>query len=166
MLLDLVQTAGKKCTLRCLTLDQNDRRYHSWNISVAFFFTAVALYLSSAGQAEYKIAFPNADSEVLADAVRSNFRSAPTASTLKSCGRECINPKSNETYRVGEICIPGEFNKTCADCPEVQCQFTKYVKAQDASWMQWYNLFGLYWGMFFASALRYVFMVSNLVTSV
>ena len=31
-------------------------------------------------------------------------------------------------------------------------QFTKYTRA--ASWMQWYNLFGLYWGMFFVSALR------------
>ena len=123
---------------------------------MAFFFTAVALYLSSAGEAEYKIAFPNADSEALADAVRSNFVSAPAASSLKSCGKECTNPKTNETYRVGDICIPDEFNKTCAACPEVQCQFTKYVKAQDASWMQWYNLFGLYWGMFFASALRSV----------
>ena len=34
--------------------------------------------------------------------------------------------------------------------------FTLYKKESEATWMQWYNLFGLYWGLFFFSALSEV----------
>ena len=37
----------------------------------------------------------------------------------------------------------------------------KYVKAKDASWMQWYNVFALYWGLCFATALNYEFLRLN-----
>ncbi len=81
------------------------------------------------------------------------MRIAPSADSVCPNKNSCVNPKTNETYQIGDACSPHIFNETCPDCPDVSCQFTKYVKAEDASWMQWYNLFGLYWGMFFASAL-------------
>ena len=65
----------------------------------------------------------------------------------------CNNPATNETYHFNDTCIPEEFLANCPNCPEVTCQFTKYLKPEIAGWMQWYNLFALYWGMCFASAL-------------
>ena len=46
----------------------------------------------------------------------------------------------------------------------VECQFTRYVKSEDASWMQWFNLFGFYWGMFFASALSELILAGVFAT--
>ena len=41
----------------------------------------------------------------------------------------------------------------CAEkCPDASCQFFKYVKNKDFSWLQLVNVFGLYWGIFFCSA--------------
>lgn len=114
------------------------------HVAVVFSFAAVALYLSSAGQAEYKVAY-----HVENEHLTRGLQSAPAV----DCKQECLNPTTGSKYHIGDVCVPAIFNRTCPACPGVTCQFTRYVKAQDASWMQWYNLFGLYWGLFFASAM-------------
>lgn len=73
-----------------------------------------------------------------------------------------MNPMTNETYHLNDTCTPEEFKKECPNCPEVECQFTMYQKPEDVGWMQWYNLFGLYWGMCFASALGKLTTMSHL----
>ena len=71
-----------------------------------------------------------------------------------ACGDgNCINPATGKPYLLGDACTPAEFNKTCVGCPPIQCQFTKYEKPADATWMQWFNLFGFYWCMNFVTAL-------------
>jgi hypothetical protein len=41
----------------------------------------------------------------------------------------------------------------CADkCIGATCQFVRYSKNKDFSWLQLVNVFGLYWGVFFFSA--------------
>ena len=133
------------------------------HVLVALFFAAVALFLTSAGTAEHNVAVPSADAQhvnvsmtELARMMMASSSSSESEGTtssrlrLTSCAADCRNPATNEEYRVGDACDPAEFNKTC-HCDQVRCQFTKYTRA--ASWMQWYNLFGFYWGMFFVSAL-------------
>ena len=75
-------------------------------------------------------------------------------------------------YHTNDTCSVQEFSKCQDKCPEASCQFVKYtqnqvgltfhyqsvrdrltdVYLQDYSWMQFTNLFGLYWGVFFFSA--------------
>ena len=119
---------------------------------MALFFAGVALFLSSAGTAEYNVAAPSADVEhVNVSMSLSELASLRSSQLTTSCATDCQNPSTSKEYRIGDACDPAEFNKTCSACAEVRCQFTKYTRA--ASWMQWFNLFGLYWGMFFVSAL-------------
>ncbi len=72
------------------------------------------------------------------------------------CDNPCLNPATNDSYHIKDSCHPETFKRNCPDCEKVQCVFTLYKKEEEASWMQWYNLFGLYWGMFFFSALSEV----------
>ncbi len=68
----------------------------------------------------------------------------------------CQNPATNDTFRVKDTCHPETFEQLCPNCHNATCQFTKYISTTDAfggNWMQWYNLFALYWAVFFVSAL-------------
>jgi hypothetical protein len=89
-----------------------------------------------------------------------------------------MNPSTNESYHLKDLCDPEEFKKHCPDCEDVSlantmmlewdhefhklifaqvhCVFTQYQKEGEVHWMQWYNLFGLYWGLFFFSGLSEV----------
>ena len=43
--------------------------------------------------------------------------------------------------------------RACSDrCEGATCQFVRYSKNKDFSWLQLVNVFGLYWGVFFFSA--------------
>ena len=71
-------------------------------------------------------------------------------------------------YHTNETCTVQEFAKCAEKCPVASCQFVKYTHnqvmvtyrgdhvlrpdLQDYSWMQFTNIFGLYWGVFFFSA--------------
>ena len=75
-------------------------------------------------------------------------------------------------YHTNDTCSVQEFAPCQEKCPQASCQFVKYthnqveqalpyysstasftnVYLQDYSWMQFTNLFGLYWGVFFFSA--------------
>ena len=116
-----------------------------WALESFFFlfFAAIALYLSSAGVATYQIVY-----EV------SNVTTRTAAPPPNPCTNPCFNELTNQTFELGDICYPEPFIQSCPNCPQVQCQFVKYVKnSESAAWMQWYNLFGLYWGVAFAHAL-------------
>ena len=38
------------------------------------------------------------------------------------------------------------------ECAGATCNFSRYIKNKDFSWLQVVNVFGLYWGIFFFSA--------------
>ncbi len=113
-------------------------------------FTFVALSLSSAGDAIYRVSYDVDE------------RAAPTDEHLTReavpipCRSECINPATNQSYHIKDLCTPEVFREHCPDCEKVQCVFTLYKEEENAAWMRWFNLFGLYWGMFFFSALSEV----------
>ncbi|XP_068238990.1 choline transporter-like protein 4 isoform X3 [Palaemon carinicauda] len=85
------------------------------------FFCVVALYLSSAGKAQYRIMCPS-----------------------KGCNCEAFGIKENDT------CDYRTFSNT--SCPEASCQFFDYYVNPNIPRLHIYNVFALFWAMFFVSA--------------
>jgi choline transporter-like protein 2/4/5 len=115
---------------------------------VLAWFLVVALFLSSWGTQEYRIALKSNSTEV-------SLANQP-------CSCSWPNTTSFE-LQPGQLCLPstssllptdgGQQNATCTEtCPHLECQFVKYSKNKDYSWMQFVNVFGLYWGIFFFTA--------------
>ena len=48
-------------------------------------------------------------------------------------------------------CNHSPFQTCPRTCP-IKCQFTKYEKSTEAFWLQWFNLFALYWAVNFVTA--------------
>jgi len=96
-----------------------------FQLVVAGWFLIVAMYLASSGESEYRVSMPE-----------------------ENCGKvtACTSFKSNDT------CTVAEFSDCAASCSGSVCQFSRYVKNKDFSWLQLVNVFGLYWGIFFCSA--------------
>ena len=68
----------------------------------------------------------------------------PVNSSLSAC-----------SFQPGDECFPGDFNQTvCSKCdPPVLCKFDELTKPdQIIYWLQWFNLFGFYWGMNFVTS--------------
>lgn len=107
-------------------------------IVVVLFFAGVAVYLSSAGQPEYRISYPLEKDPL-------------TRTAMATPCPNCFNPDTNKPYNVSDLCEPTEFKESC-QCTEIECQFTMYTKPAGSSWMVWFNLFAFYWGMFFVAA--------------
>ena len=102
---------------------------------VVGWFLVVALYLSSWGEQEFRVSFKN----------------NRDCSDLAGCSRT-VNESIPAPYQSNDTCTPKEFQPCIDACPEAMCQFVKYTKNKDYSWMQFVNVFGLYWGVFFFSA--------------
>jgi len=120
---------------------------------VVAWFLIVALYLSSWGIPEHRIAF-NDRSTNENNAVGAEWMEKPLPG---HCRDACTvgNGTTNGTRvsKEGDLCEPKTFNQTCGPaCPEISCQFVKYGPNKDYSWMQMINVFGLYWGLFFFTA--------------
>jgi len=98
---------------------------------VVFWFLIVALYLASAGQQEYRVAFK---------------------SEAEGSAEPCVC--ANQNITANATCLPDEFEAAnCSTvCGGAVCQFVKYTKNKDYSLFAFINLFGLYWGVFFFSA--------------
>lgn len=85
------------------------------------FFCVVALYLSSAGEAEYRVMCP-----------------------ADGCGCESVNIVENAT------CDYKAFDNS--SCPAATCQFFDYQVDANIPRLHIYNVFALFWSMFFVSA--------------
>jgi len=115
---------------------------------VVAWFMVVALFLSSWGITEHRIALTfNNNTDV-------NFTGLPATCNQAQCKKD---NGTGELFKIGDICDPGPapdaFNETCGSvCPAAECQFVKYTENADYSWMQFINIFGLLWGTFFFTA--------------
>merc|ERR1719462_74281 len=117
---------------------------------VVAWFLIVALYLSSWGIPEHRIAFNDRSTNEINDG--GNWTQKPLPN---HCSNACSVSDLNMTRisKEGDLCEPKTFNQTCGPaCPEISCQFVKYGQNKDYVWMQMINIFGLYWGLFFFSA--------------
>ena len=93
---------------------------------VIIWFCLVASFLASSGQAEFKV--------------------------LDACkNMTCTNPETGKPYYANEQCDQNAFS--CPACPEATCVFHKFGPSVLESWFQVYNLFGLFWFLFFIEAL-------------
>jgi len=99
-------------------------------VLVAVWFLTIALSLSTWSEAEYRLS--SADPEA--------------SNCLATC------PSSNHT--IASLCSPESFASCQQLCPAVKCQFVRYTRSQDYSWMQIVNVFGLFWGISFFSAFE------------
>ncbi|XP_076048718.1 choline transporter-like 2 isoform X2 [Oratosquilla oratoria] len=87
------------------------------------YFCAIALYLSSAGEPEYRVA----------------------------CSENCTSAACvGAGIQENNTCSMEEFDNTA--CPESVCQFFDYHVDPNIPRLHIYNLFGLFWALFFASA--------------
>jgi choline transporter-like protein 2/4/5 len=121
---------------------------------VVAWFLIVALYLSSWGIPEHRIAFNDRSSNEIANNGTWIMKDLPDHCSDACAVTELVDNKTvMRTSKEGEDCVPEKFNQTCGPaCPEISCQFVKYGPNKDYSWMQMINVFGLYWGLFFFTA--------------
>jgi len=96
-----------------------------FQLVVAGWFLVVAMYLASSGESEYRVSIPNGT---------------------------CLTSTACATYKSNDTCTMEKFSDCAADCSEASCNFSRYIKNNDFSWLQLVNVFGLFWGIFFFSA--------------
>lgn len=115
-----------------------------FQLVVAGWFLVVALYLSSWGEQEYRVTFKDNSPGTC------NFKAClkEPNSTAMSLSEDTYSPY----YQANDTCLPDTFKGCSAACQGAKCTFVKYTKNKDYSWMQFINVFGLYWGTFFFSA--------------
>lgn len=88
-------------------------------------FTTLALYIASMGKARYLV-------------------SALPPSCKSICGG----------YSFNGTCEPDTFEKTCqVQCPDAECRFVQYEKLQIVPYLHAYNIFAMFWSLFFLSAM-------------
>ncbi|KAF0302147.1 Choline transporter-like protein 2 [Amphibalanus amphitrite] len=88
-------------------------------------FTTLALYIASMGRAKYLV-----------------------SSLPQSCRNVCGGYVFNGT------CDPDAFEKSCrTDCPEAECRFVQYEKFEIVPYLHAYNIFAMFWSLFFLSAM-------------
>ena len=97
-------------------------------VLVAVWFLAVALSLSTWSEPEHRL------------------------SSVEPSAPACLANCTGANYTLADLCTPDTFTQCQQLCPAVKCQFVRYVKSKDYSWMQLINVFGLYWGLFCFSA--------------
>jgi len=112
---------------------------------VVAWFLLVALFLASWGIPENRVSFSNPDAHNPSSPSEC-INSGACTFINSSTGQDVV-----QNFKPGDICDPETFNKSCT-CKDVECQFVRYSKNQDYSWMQFVNVFGLYWGVFFFTA--------------
>jgi len=102
------------------------------------FFLIVSLYLSSWGVQDYRVAIKNDEN-------------LPCAK-FSACNNVSGSDSTPTPYRTNDTCDPATFSECSNACPEASCQFVKYTRNPDYTWMQFINIFALYWGVFFFAA--------------
>ncbi|XP_040581973.1 choline transporter-like protein 2 [Lepeophtheirus salmonis] len=95
---------------------------------VIFWFIIVAMFFASSGEAQYRV---NLNGDTCAD---------------------CMNGKV--PFKTGDSCHIEIFNcSSSPDCKLSRCEFFRYGPTDVANILQLINLFGLFWGLFFISAM-------------
>jgi choline transporter-like protein 2/4/5 len=61
----------------------------------------------------------------------------------------------------GDVCKPFE---TCTNPCNATCQFFSYEKEQYVDYLHAFNIFGLFWGLFFVSALGQMILAGTFAT--
>lgn len=93
---------------------------------VILWFCLVACYLGSSGYPQFKV--------------------VDTCSNMT-----CDNPDTAKPYQKNDHCNPDVFS--CPSCLQTKCVFHKFGPSSLESWLQVYNVFAVFWLIFFTEAL-------------
>jgi choline transporter-like protein 2/4/5 len=66
--------------------------------------------------------------------------------------------------QAGDRCDPGTFDVCLASCPNAVCQFYGSEKEEYVDYLHAYNIFGIFWLMFFVSAVGEMILASTFAT--
>ena len=108
-------------------------------LTIGWFLT-VAMFLASSGIPEFRVLVPDQHVETCTQAWQEK----------SECARiHGGNYSAEEGTRICDIFK----SENCLDtCEAASCNFVRYKKNSDFTWMQAYNVFGLYWTLFFFTA--------------
>jgi len=113
-----------------------------FQVVVIGWFLLVSLYLSSWGSQEYRVVIKNATFE----------NDSNPCAQYDACKRSVDGSQDLQVYHTNDTCNLATFSNCSQVCSQATCQFVKYTRNKDYEWMQFVNVFGLYWGVFFFSA--------------
>jgi choline transporter-like protein 2/4/5 len=64
----------------------------------------------------------------------------------------------------GDICNPHTFAACSNSCRTAVCQFFSYEKDKYVDYLHAFNIFGIFWGLFFVSALGEMILAATFAT--
>jgi choline transporter-like protein 2/4/5 len=66
--------------------------------------------------------------------------------------------------QTGDNCDPHTFAESFRLCPTCVCQFFSYEKEKYVNYLHAFNIFGIFWGLFFVSALGEMILAATFAT--
>lgn len=77
---------------------------------------------------------------------------------------DCTCNTSSGTYKDGSVCDPDTFEDCLKNCSNAYCQFSHHTTRQYVDYLHAFNIFGLFWGLFFVSALGQMILAGTFAT--
>jgi len=75
----------------------------------------------------------------------------------------CVCNTSTGTYRNGDVCDPDTFEK-CSNPCIATCLFSSHEQEQYVDYLHAFNIFAIFWGLFFVSALGQMVLAGTFAT--
>jgi len=93
------------------------------------------------------------------------FLASSTHPVHKAMMGNCVCNTSNGTYKNGDVCDPDTFGDCLSQCSSsiASCQVT-YEKEQYVDYLHAFNIFGIFWGLFFVSAFGEMVLAGTFAT--
>jgi len=64
----------------------------------------------------------------------------------------------------GDVCDPDTFKVCLKTSSHAACQFSRYEKEQYVDYLHAFNIFGVFWGLFFVSAFGQMVLAGTFAT--
>lgn len=92
------------------------------------------------------------------------FLAGSTHPVYKAVMDNCTCTTPNGTYKNGYVCDPETFSDCNRTCVSAVCQFFSYEKEKYVDYLHAFNIFGIFWGLFFVSALGEMILAGTFAT--
>ncbi|PNF41327.1 hypothetical protein B7P43_G17041 [Cryptotermes secundus] len=92
------------------------------------------------------------------------YLASSTHPVYKAAMDNCTCHTLSGTYEAGDRCDPDTFSICLASCPTAVCHFYGSEKEKYVNYLHAYNAFGIFWLMFFISAIGEMILASTFAT--
>jgi len=95
------------------------------------------------------------------------FLAGSTHPVYKAMMDDCNCSVNGTVYRNGDVCDPDTFYNTFEDCLNdcnASCVFFSHEKEKYVDYLHAFNIFGVFWGLFFVSALGQMVLAGTFAT--